>query len=67
MSTILKLNWIHKAKEILSVDEEIIIQAIRELSKEKELFLEETSILTVILEPLFLPLSMWQKREWLRG
>ena len=32
---------IHKAKEILSVDEEIIIQAVRELSKEKELFLED--------------------------
>ncbi len=32
---------IHKAKEILSVDEEIIMQAVRELSKEKELFLED--------------------------
>jgi exodeoxyribonuclease V alpha subunit len=32
---------IHKAKEILSVDEEIIILAVRELSKEKELFLED--------------------------
>jgi hypothetical protein len=32
---------IHKAKEILSVDEEIVILAIRELSKEKELFLED--------------------------
>jgi exodeoxyribonuclease V alpha subunit len=32
---------IHKAKEILSVDEEIIIQAVRELSREKELFLED--------------------------
>jgi exodeoxyribonuclease V alpha subunit len=32
---------IHKAKEILSVDEEIIIQAVKELSKEKELFLED--------------------------
>ena len=32
---------IHKAKEILNVDEEIIIQAVRELSKEKELFLED--------------------------
>ena len=32
---------IHKAKEILSVDEEIIILAVRELSKGKELFLED--------------------------
>jgi exodeoxyribonuclease V alpha subunit len=32
---------IHKAKEILSVDEEIIILAVRELTKEKELFLED--------------------------
>jgi exodeoxyribonuclease V alpha subunit len=32
---------IHKAKEILSVDEEIILLAVRELSKEKEIFLED--------------------------
>ncbi len=32
---------IHKAKEILNVDEEIVILAVRELSKEKELFLED--------------------------
>ena len=32
---------IHKAKEILNVDEEIVIQAVRELTKEKELFLED--------------------------
>ncbi|MGA2515029.1 MAG: ATP-dependent RecD-like DNA helicase [Thermodesulfobacteriota bacterium] len=32
---------IHKAKEILSVDEEIIILAVKELTKEKELFLED--------------------------
>jgi exodeoxyribonuclease V alpha subunit len=32
---------IHKAKEILSVDEEIVMLAVRELSKEKELFLED--------------------------
>src|SRR4030043_499349 len=32
---------IHKAKEILSVDEEIIILAVKELFKEKELFLED--------------------------
>jgi exodeoxyribonuclease V alpha subunit len=32
---------IRKAKEILQVDEEIIIQAVKELSKEKELFLED--------------------------
>jgi exodeoxyribonuclease V alpha subunit len=32
---------IHKAKDILSVDEEIIFQAVRELSKEREIFLEE--------------------------
>jgi exodeoxyribonuclease V alpha subunit len=32
---------IHKAREILHVDEEIIFQAVRELSKEKELFLED--------------------------
>ena len=34
---------IHKAKEILHVDEEIVIQAVRELSKEKEIFLEDLS------------------------
>ncbi len=32
---------IHKAKEILDVDEEIVILAVRELSREKELFLED--------------------------
>ncbi len=32
---------IHKAREILNVDEEIIILAVRELTKEKELFLED--------------------------
>jgi exodeoxyribonuclease V alpha subunit len=32
---------IHKAREILHVDEEIIAQAVRELSKERELFLED--------------------------
>ena len=32
---------IRKAKEILNVDEEIIILAVKELSKEKELFLED--------------------------
>jgi exodeoxyribonuclease V alpha subunit len=32
---------IRKAKEILNVDEEIVIQAVRELSKEKEIFLED--------------------------
>jgi exodeoxyribonuclease V alpha subunit len=32
---------IHKAREILHVDEEIIFQAVRELSKEKEFFLED--------------------------
>ena len=31
---------IHKAREILHVDEEVISQAVRELSKEKEIFLE---------------------------
>ena len=31
---------IHKAREILHVDEEIILLAVKELSKEKELFLE---------------------------
>jgi exodeoxyribonuclease V alpha subunit len=32
---------VHKAKEILHVDEEIVTLAVRELSKEKELFLED--------------------------
>jgi len=32
---------IHKAKEILNVDEEIIMPAVKELSKEKEIFLED--------------------------
>ena len=35
---------IHKAKEILHVDEEIIIQAVRLLSKEKEIFLEDLHV-----------------------
>jgi len=35
---------IHKAKEILHVDEEIIIQAVRQLSKEKEIFLEDLNV-----------------------
>jgi exodeoxyribonuclease V alpha subunit len=35
---------IHKAKEILHVDEEIIILAVRELTKEKELFLEDLDL-----------------------
>jgi len=47
---------IHKAKEILNVDEEIIILAVRELSKEKELFLEdldpEGNLRAVYLAPL---------------
>jgi exodeoxyribonuclease V alpha subunit len=34
-------SLIRKAKEILHVDEEIIILAVRELTKEKELFLED--------------------------
>jgi exodeoxyribonuclease V alpha subunit len=32
---------IHRAKEMLHVDEEFIIQAVRELTKEKEIFLED--------------------------
>ncbi len=32
---------IHKAREILDVDEEIIMLAVRDLSKEKEIFLED--------------------------
>ncbi len=32
---------IHKTREILHVDEDIILQAVRELSKEKEIFLED--------------------------
>jgi exodeoxyribonuclease V alpha subunit len=35
---------IHKAREILHVDEEIVSQAINELSKEKELFLEDLDL-----------------------
>jgi exodeoxyribonuclease V alpha subunit len=34
-------NLIHKAKELLDLDEEIIIQAISGLSKEREIFLED--------------------------
>jgi len=48
---------IHKAREILHVDEEIIFQAIKELSKEKELFLEdlepEGNLRAVFLAPLY--------------
>ena len=48
---------IHKAREILHVDEEIIFQAVRVLSKEKELFLEdlepEGSLRAVFLAPFY--------------
>ena len=48
---------IHKAREILHVDEEIIFQALRELSKEKELFLEdlepEGNLRAVFLAPFY--------------
>jgi exodeoxyribonuclease V alpha subunit len=48
---------IHKAREILHVDEEIIFQAIKELSKEKELFLEdldlEGNLRAVFLAPFY--------------
>jgi exodeoxyribonuclease V alpha subunit len=48
---------IRKAREILHVDEEIIFQAVRELSKEKELFLEdlepEGNIRAVFLAPFY--------------
>jgi len=48
---------IHKAREILHVDEEIIFQAIKELSKEKELFLEdldpESNLRAVFLAPFY--------------
>ena len=36
-----EIQLIHKAKEILNVDGEIVILAVRELTKEKELFLED--------------------------
>jgi exodeoxyribonuclease V alpha subunit len=36
-----EIQLIHKAKQVLDVDEEIIILAVKELSKEKELFLED--------------------------
>jgi len=36
-----EIQLIHKTKEILNVDEEIVILAVKELSKEKELFLED--------------------------
>src|SRR4030042_4996548 len=48
---------IHKAREILHVDEEIVSQAINELSKEKELFLEdlepEGNLRAVFLAPFY--------------
>jgi exodeoxyribonuclease V alpha subunit len=48
---------IRKAKEILNVDEEIIIQAVKELSKEKEIFLEdlesEGHLRAVFLAPFY--------------
>jgi exodeoxyribonuclease V alpha subunit len=48
---------IHKAREILHVDEEIVFQAIRELSKEKEVFLEdlepEGNLRAVFLAPFY--------------
>jgi len=50
-------NLIHKAREILNVDEEIIIQSLRELSKGKELFLEdldpEKNLRVVYLAPFY--------------
>ena len=46
---------IHKAREILHVGEEIVIQAIRELSKEKEIFLEDLDP-EGILKAAYLPL-----------
>jgi exodeoxyribonuclease V alpha subunit len=36
-----EIQLIHKTKEILNVDEEIVILAVKELSKEKELFLQD--------------------------
>jgi exodeoxyribonuclease V alpha subunit len=36
-----EVQLIHKAKEILHVDEDVIFQAVGELSREKELFLED--------------------------
>lgn len=51
-------HLIRKAKEILNVDEEIIIQALKELTKEKELFLEdldpEGDLRVVYLAPFYL-------------
>jgi len=48
---------IHRAREILHVDEEIIFQAVKELSKEKELFLEdlepEGNFRAVFLAPFY--------------
>jgi exodeoxyribonuclease V alpha subunit len=48
---------IHKAREILHVDEEIIFQAVSVLSKEKELFLEdlepEGNLRAVFLAPFY--------------
>ena len=48
---------IRKAKEILNVDEEIILQALMELTKEKELFLEdlvpERDLRAVYLAPFY--------------
>ncbi len=48
---------IRKAREILLVDEEIISQAVRELSKEKEIFLEDLdpggNLKAVFLAPLY--------------
>ena len=36
-----EIQLIHKTKEILNVDEEIVILAVKELAKEKELFLQD--------------------------
>lgn len=50
-------NLVHKAGEILNVDEEIIIHAVTELCKEKELFLEdldpEENLRAVYLAPFY--------------
>jgi exodeoxyribonuclease V alpha subunit len=48
---------IHKTKEILNVDEEIVILAVKELSREKELFLEgldpDGNLRAVFLAPFY--------------
>jgi len=62
MSTILRDQLIHKAKEDTDVDEEIVIPGRKELSKKRSFFLEDL-ILRVISKPSSVPLPCGRNRS----